>query len=394
MSIRRVWVWLVCLVLLSAGCWSRREVNEVAISSAIALDREPGQQIRVTMQFLRPTMNIESSQPRTATFNVTATGRTTAAAVRNLNQLLSRRPEWKHNNAIVLSEDVARHGVGEIMDFFVRNHESRLDQWILVTRGRAADILVPRFELESNQGIGIRRLNRNSANFLAATVPVRLYDFVMRLSEPSEAPVAAAIETVTFPDPSRESDANRRLRIRGAAVFRRDRLVGWLNEVESRSLDWLRGEASGAVVTVPCRAGGGQGTSLELISVRSTLRPYWKNGQPAVRAVVQASGMLGDLMCQDDLTKPGALADLQRRAALQIQGELVRLVRRLQKDLRADAIGVGAAVRRTFPRAWRQMEQRWEQLYPTVSVTPEVTVELTQIGTSDGKPMSGGSGGQ
>ncbi|MDF2630328.1 MAG: Germination protein Ger(X)C family [Symbiobacteriaceae bacterium] len=394
MRVRRCWGWLLSLLLLGTGCWSRREVNEVAISSAIAIDEERNQTIRITMQILRPTAAVESGQPRSGTFNVTATGPTTAAAIRNLDQQLSRRPEWKHNNAIILSENVARQGVGEIMDFFMRNHQSRLDQWILVTRGKAAAVLVPRFQLESNQGIGIRRLNQSAVHSTAATVPVRLYDFVTSLTNPAEDPVAAAIETVEFPDPSGEGEVNPRIRMRGAAVFQHDRLAGWLDETEARSLDWFRGEATGAMVVVPCRKGPGRGTSVQLISTRSSLQPYWKNGQPAVRATVRATGQLGDLMCQEDLSKHEALVDLQRRTAAQMEAEMAKLMHRLQKDLGSDAVGLGVALERTFPAAWKKMSPQWREIFPKVSVTPEVVVELTQMGTSEGKLISSGGGGK
>ena len=392
MKIGRSSALLLGIALLVSGCWSRREVNEVTISSALAIDQESEQEIRVTMQVLQPTTTGESGVPRPTVFNVTATGKTTADALRNLNQVLSRRPEWKHNNAIILGEAVARQGVSDALDFFVRDHESRLDQWLLVTHGRAADVLVPRFKLEPNQGVGIRRLNRNAVRLTARTVPIRLYDFMLSLTNPPEAPLAAGVETVQFPDPSNEERLTQRLRIAGTAVFRQDRLAGWLDESESRGLQWLRGHITGPMLVVPCRKGPGQGIGVEVMRVRAKLRAQWQGTLPTVRVMVNVSAKLGDLMCPEDLSQRQAQHDLQYRTAALIEAEIENVLERLQHDLVADPVGIATAIERRFPAQWKQLRPRWDEVFPKIKVKPEVAVELEQTGITVGKPLPGGSG--
>ncbi|SDN66931.1 spore germination protein KC [Paenibacillus sp. yr247] len=44
---------LTTMVLLSAGCWNRRELNELAIAGAIGIDKA-GNQIRLSVQVMNP----------------------------------------------------------------------------------------------------------------------------------------------------------------------------------------------------------------------------------------------------------------------------------------------------------------------------------------------------
>lgn len=393
MKHRRFIALMVGAALMLAGCWNRREVNEVAIASALAIDRENEQELRVTVQLLAPHSAGEGqeAEQRPRTFLVTATGRTVFDALRNVNQVVSRRPEWKHNNAIVFSEEIARQGLGELLDFFIRDHESRLDQWILISHGKAAEVLVPHFQLEPSQGVGLRRLNLNVAMSSAKSVEARLYDFVLSLTEDGGAPVAAAAETVEAGDPAKPQETNRRVRIRGAAVFKGDKLAGWLSEQEIRGLQWARGRVASTIVTVPCKQGSGPGISIEIDDAKVALRPQWRQGgQLAVQVQIRASGKLGELACKDDLSKPAALVALQQRTARMIETEISASFRRLQGELGADPAGIGKAVERAFPAAWKRMKPRWSELYPKVEIIPLVTVELLQTGTAAGKPLSGG----
>jgi spore germination protein KC len=236
MTGRRLLAALLAAVLLLTGCWNRREVNEIAIVTAVAIDLESDQQLRVTILVLDPARGGgggEGGSPSKAgTFRVTATGQTVLDALRNINQVISRRPEWKHNNAIILSEEVARRGVSQVLDFFVRNYESRLDQWVLVTHGKAADVLVPRFRLEENQGAGIRKLNLSAARTTAKVVPVRLREFMVALAGPPAAPLTAILDRETRAgDPAAAPESSDRLRTHGAAVFNGDRLVHSMREL-------------------------------------------------------------------------------------------------------------------------------------------------------------------
>ncbi|HYF93238.1 MAG TPA: Ger(x)C family spore germination protein [Symbiobacteriaceae bacterium] len=385
---------LLCLMLLS-GCWNRREVNEVAIVSALAIDRDADSRLRVTLQVANPlpaSGERGDTGSREGVFTISATGRTLFEAIRNLNQMVSRKPEWTHNNAIIIGEQVARDGVGHVLDFFLRDHESRLDQWILVARGKAADVLVPSFRLEMNQGVGIRRLNRNAFLETAKTTQVRLYEFLLRLSSPPTAPMAAAVEPLsesagqlTAPEP--ES----RLRIGGAAVFRGAKMVGWLDEHQTRGVAWLHEKLSSTIVVVPCKKPPGEGISVEVMGARSTLRPVWQGGRlPVVHAPVTVSAKIGDVMCPDDFTKPAAIHELENRAAGVIRQEIAQTLRHLQQDLGVDPAGIGASLQRAFPEAWRAWKGRWDEIYPLVPVVPEVTVRLDQTGTAIGKPFRSG----
>ncbi|WP_438825873.1 Ger(x)C family spore germination C-terminal domain-containing protein [Neobacillus drentensis] len=56
----------------------------------------------------------------------------------------------------------------------------------------------------------------------------------------------------------------------GAAVFKKDKLIGWMDETETRGILWLRNEIEGGVISikVPKEKGGGN-TSFDIIKSKN-----------------------------------------------------------------------------------------------------------------------------
>lgn len=380
---------------LTSGCWNRREVNEVALVSAAAVDRTPNGQIRVTLQIGKPRAlggegMVQSGQM--AVFTVAAEGGTVVEAIRRLNHQLPRPPGWEHNNAIVFGEALAREGLADVLDFFVRFHRSRLDQWILVARGDAARVLDAEFELEPNSGLAFRQIYRNAWISTGEVPRVRLHEFVVALFEDVTSPLAAIVEPAATDD---DRNGPPRYRIGGAAVFRQDRLVGYLTDRELRGVQWMRGALRHTVLRVPCQKTAGDGISIDVLNTVAKLAPEWHQGNlPAVRVPIAVAARLGGQMCREDLSSPEALDALGKRAAGVIAREIESTMGKLQGELGADPVGVGEAIYRTFPARWPSLRKRWDEVYARIQVIPEVTVTITQTGTTMGKPMPGGPVGQ
>ena len=61
---------------------------------------------------------------------------------------LPRRISWGHTRIIVVSEEMAKEGIGHILEFIARDPKLNINNAVLVAPGKAKDIenLVPAFE--------------------------------------------------------------------------------------------------------------------------------------------------------------------------------------------------------------------------------------------------------
>ncbi|MDI6601097.1 MAG: hypothetical protein QME46_04870 [Thermoanaerobacteraceae bacterium] len=46
---------ILLIAITAAGCWDEKEIEDIGISTAMAIDRTPDGSIKVTLQILNPT---------------------------------------------------------------------------------------------------------------------------------------------------------------------------------------------------------------------------------------------------------------------------------------------------------------------------------------------------
>ena len=151
---RRLFLFLLCLGLVVSvtclsGCWDRREINELAVVSALGIDKEDDIW-KVTAEIFRPTSG-GGNDGNTGGGGGTAERQawvvqgqdyTILGALRDMALKVPRRVYAAHISAIIIGEEMARQGILEFLDLWERDAEARLITKILICRGRAEDVLV------------------------------------------------------------------------------------------------------------------------------------------------------------------------------------------------------------------------------------------------------------
>ncbi|MBC7326241.1 MAG: hypothetical protein H5T99_13170, partial [Moorella sp. (in: Bacteria)] len=279
--LRRTPAFLILALMLSlpAGCWSRYEIEELAIVTAMALDAAPGGQVRLSVYIVIPRAIAGGPSmggggggepPKTGEI-VTATGSDFTQAARRLEAMVPRRLLWAQNRVLILGEELARQGL-HYLDLFTRERQMRVTTPVVITRGEGRKVLELPPGIELMPGTILTGILRNRTIF-----KVELKDLLAMWEAAGDNPVLPLV--IMTPTPELESqevksggEAGGRnaakkeegektspeaAAIKGAGAFRGDRLAGWLDERETNGLMWLRGEVREGVITVtlPVQAG-------------------------------------------------------------------------------------------------------------------------------------------
>ncbi|HLO01927.1 MAG TPA: hypothetical protein VK191_02340, partial [Symbiobacteriaceae bacterium] len=146
---------ILTLGLPLPGCWSRIEVNDLAVVSMMAIDKAEDGTLQIWLQVVAPSHAGGAagvpggSRGQGAPFiTLTGKGRTVLDAARHIQTRLSRRIFWAHARVILIGERLAREGVRPAMDFLLRHRELRLDNYILMVKGSVANLMGTQLDLE------------------------------------------------------------------------------------------------------------------------------------------------------------------------------------------------------------------------------------------------------
>ena len=381
---------LVCLLLSLSGCWSRREIETLGFVMAMGIDKaqEEGK-LQLTMLVAKPFAlgGGEKSNPQEAAVWIfSSTGDTVFEAIRNGNSQSPRRLFFAHNRWVLFGEELAREGIQQALDFWSRDGESRRTVHVAVAKGTtASQMLQTRFELERQPSEGARGILNIAAMALSTVVTVRLNEFLQSLESPGVSPVASRADIVPRPkDPDVRGEVVEEVigssaRITGAAVFKREHLVGWLDQSETRGLNWVRSEVRSALLVIEDPGNPGQRIGIEITRARGQSSVEHVDGRFVARIKVEAEGHLGDTTAfvepETDIWEL-----LEKRMAQAIREDIYAAVSKGQK-LQTDFFGFGSYLYRSNPRLWSQVEDEWQDLiFPTMAVEIDVRSQLRRTG--------------
>ncbi|MEF3304789.1 Ger(x)C family spore germination protein [Paenibacillus sp. GYB003] len=377
---------LLLLLALLPGCWNRRELNDLGILVGTAIDKV-GDQYRLTAQIVKPGEVTKRKSPGTSA-PVTlyqSTAPTLFTAFRKLTEISPRKVYGAHIRVLVLGESLAKEGVTDAIDLLIRDPEVRSDFYVMIARDTSAEsvlrVMTPLENIPANKLFHSLDV---SSKAWAPTTTVTLEQLMEKLIGEGINPVLTGVRLVGDAEEGNSSkntekiDPSAKLRLTGLAVMRKDRLVGWLNEVQSKGYNYITDQVTSTAGYVKCSNGGL--LTLETIRTHTKMKGKMVNGKPVIDIHMVDESNIAEVACEIDLDKPGTIRELeekQRSKKIALMKQAVEVVKR---KYGVDIFGFGQAVYRADPRAWSRLKKDWDSHFQDVQVRYEVDIHIRKIG--------------
>jgi spore germination protein KC len=366
---------ILCMLSLT-GCWNSRELNALSIVMGVGIDRaeQPGQ-VRITAQIVRPAefgsskSGGEGGSSGDAFWNAKNTGDTVFATIRDMTNQVSRKLFFSHSRIVVSGKSLADKGVQGSVDFFARDPEPRNTVYVLVAEGSAEEILDTKAKLEKIPAIKIANMVEGQAAAMSQASAVKLSDFIQRLMSKTTAPVATMIGITG-------EGEDQVATITGTAVFKQDKLVGKLDKTEGRGLLWVLGEVKLSILVV-------EGPTAASSVWKASGRAEGNARDPGWTGHHEDQSHRRRERREDTGTAPlnttDALAYLEQKKTEKIRSEILAAFEKA-KELKADIFGFGDAVHKKYPDEWKEMEEKWDEIFPTIELELDIDAQLRLTG--------------
>lgn len=376
---------IICMLLLTTGCWSKKDLNELAIVTAIGIDKmEDG--YSVSIQVLNPSeLAGNTSSGRTEVVRFIKSGETVFEALRKLSTDTPRRIYLAHLREVVFGEELAREGIGKALDFISRDHEMRTDFYITVAKdSTAADILNIQTAIEKVPANKLFNALENSESVWAAAKTVKLDELINSIVSKGKEPVLTGIyhygnaEVGSNIENVHNVSPETGLRIDYLAVFKKDKLIGWLNMDESKGFNYITDNIKNTVVTVEEEIGK---ITIETLRSKTKVKGKMEKGKPVIDIVITPEGNIGDVESSIDLTKPENIDKLEKKYSDNIKEKVQITIQKVQEDFQSDIFGFGEVIHRTDPNAWKRLEDNWDEYFTNLNVNVHVKADIRRLGT-------------
>jgi spore germination protein KC len=405
-------VWISFCFLLLPGCWGSMETDQLGYVLVIGLDKGEENIIKVTFQLAIPEP-IEGRQAEKGTEVVSVEAPSIFAAQELIDTFVSKRSTIIHNKAIVVSEDIAREGLSKYINPLVRSSDLRRTNYLLVTQGKAHDFIQENVNL-----IFERYPSRQLDIFMTSTYMTGLipnadvHKFYEALNSPGRQPIAALVgvenknkeqegeqqaqdkkkETKSEKEKVEEAmayvpgeiprEGGNKIEIIGTAVFKDDRLVGFLNGKETRYYQMVTGGFGRGNFTFPDPdpvEGGSNIINIEIMKGRS---PEIKvdPAQEKIKLRLFLEGEILSIQSGENYERGALKRQLEDYVSNHITKELMRLIRKTQDEYKSDIFGFGEFTRIDF-WTWRDwVNYEWLSKYPQYQVSVETFFHVRRSG--------------
>ncbi|RKP47343.1 Ger(x)C family spore germination protein [Cohnella endophytica] len=387
MNRRRYLILLLVSFMILTGCWSRKELNDYLLVSGIAVDKS-GDQYSVTVQVTDPSQISKKSGGggNSPIVLYTQKGKSISDALRRMTTIIPRQLYVGHISVLIISERLAREGITSVLDYFTRQVQFRTDFDIVVAKGSHAEsalkILTP---LEMVSSTYIFDSLKTSQKLLAPIKIEKLDDLYSTLESEGKSAVLTGLEvTGDFEhgekmDNLKESVRPAKINLLGLTVFKGDRLVGWLNEDESRAFNYITNNVSTSGFVTACPKGTGSIT-YGIVRSKTKLKGSVKDGIPHINIHIRSELSVDEMACDVDLTSPNTIVDLQRNASSYLKDLIRDTIDELQSKYKSDIFGFGAVIHRSDRKAWKQMSSDWDKHFAELQVSIQVDMKIREIG--------------
>jgi spore germination protein KC len=380
-------MFILCTILI-VGCWNRRELNDLAVSVAMGIDKQ-GKQIVLSDQVLIP-QAISGKEGGASFIAPVVLFQTRGYGIQETARKMTKRSTRKiyvgQLQILILGEELAKEGLAKVLDHITRDHEYRKDFYVAVARGsKAQDILEVFTALEKTPATKLKSALDVSSQVWGETSAIKIDDLISAIISKGKEAVLTGITLEgnrSFINKKQNAEkiaAPVKQIFSNLAVFKKDKLVGWLNEQESIGYNYTQKNIKSTSVLLTCPNDSNKKITVEILRTKNDTKVVMKGGKPVIHLNIKTEGVISDTQCNMDFTKPSSISQVEQLTNNKIQKSISMSVHTLQRQYKSDIFGFGEEVERKSPKYWEHVKNNWNEVFSGIQVNIQVESQIRQM---------------
>lgn len=369
---------IILSMIFMTGCSDYTDVSDRLIVLGMGFDYDAEKQnYKVTFQnliFERVSSGSSGDQGDGKTVDVSMEEIEQAGqALNKIDRQQAKIPYLEHTQLFIIGEEAARNGIGPVIDNIFRSNRYRATSQILVTDGRAEDILRWQSNLSKVPMDFIQDLVTTQAVMKEKAVADshRFMEFFSDQYIGSSTGVISIVE---------KSDGKKAINLDRMAIFKNDQLAGILDETETLGFLWATGNIRRRDIDILLNEEKKEGVLLRERSDIAKIIPKLEDGRIKMQIKITSETDMESYSSTLDIYNPETIKLIQQKQEEKIRNEIQTCIKKLQKGLKVDALRFSKAIHSKYPAKWKEMKKDWESIYPDLEVQVEVRVVLRGSG--------------
>lgn len=354
-------------LLCVTGCWNYREIDKMAIVAGVAVDKGKDGQYIITPEIVDISGGKET---KTTSRTINIEGETIFDAVRNSISLLGERSFWSHTKVLILSKEVASESVESVIDWYLRDAETREDVNILISEAASAkELLEGQVTIDEIKSFNMDEVLKNQASLSKAPV-INVLHFDIESKTEGASTIVPAINL-------KQIDGKMIPQIIGSAIIKNGKLAGFLNGEETQALLFIRNEVkTGVLVEGTQRKQVNTPVSLEIFESKTKVTPVVDSKQIEINLNVDTTVAIDEIDGKENYIDETGRTKLEQSAENTLKKRIESLIKKMQLEHDADIFGFAAKLQEDNIKTWNLVRSNWGQTFKDLKVNVQTKVHI------------------
>lgn len=342
------------ILLISSGCYNYKEINDMAIVSSIGIDKDnKNDKYIVSAQIMNSKESEDSEDSQITVY--TKEGDTVHEALRNITLKSPRKLYGNHLSKIVLSEEVAKEGIDNILDTFNRVTEVRNEFIItIVKEDKASDVLKVLTTTESIPAEYVKLSLKIADKTSGLTYATKLDEFISLYLKKGIDPVVpvlkidkkekkgTTINNITTTNPISK------IVIEDLAVTNKGKLETYLKNEEVIGYNFLRNQIQKMIIPVKCDDENNY-ASISILKNKTKSSAEKKDNKYIINFNINSEAIITEYNCRKDLTDEKVIKKLEKDTEKKIKRYIKKSLNK-QKETKGKFLGLERIIYLDYPK--------------------------------------------
>lgn len=377
-------IFLLCIFIVTiTGCQDIKSIDHMTFPVVLGIDwDDTTNNIKICAQVSTLSTQLDGQNQSATVYNVLESeGKTLKEAMDNLVDHTQQYLSWKQLIAVIFTEKMARRGIGTELDVLSRNEQIHLNSYLMITKDDLRDLLGTAPVVETGLAttvIGVGPISRQSTHTKAVTIK----DFVVSAVNNQVEPVLPLIKI--YRKIENQDGEKIELDYKGLGVFKKDKLIGWLDEEETEGLLFIMDtQNQGAFDLYQSNHSGDEEIVISQLTTKTKFLPFLENNQPKMTLKIDVEYDVYAFVTNGEMNLE-EIDRISKLASSKVKSEIQRVIKKAKYDLNSDIFGFGGKVYRKYPEYWMKNKDNWSEIFSSMEVRVEVDAQLRDTGQISG----------
>lgn len=384
---------LIVAMFLFNGLANSRELNDLAILSSMGIELDEDGNYLITVQILNTkkpdSSSGNSSSGESGTSNVTvfkSNSSTIHGALRDIVLQSSKKIYIAHMELLLVSEEVAKTDMFDILDFFIRDNENSNNFILAVTKDttpkEVLEILTP---LETNPTQSIKNTIKATYKNKGTTIDNILTENIQIMLKPGMNMVAASVgidgevKKEEGSDNINSSASSAKVIAKELAYFDKKSLMGYLTEEEGLYYNLGLDDLKSGMLNMGTKE---DGYVVEILNAKSSSTPRVENDKYIIDFNFDLSCAITEISREKKIETFDEEVIIQKEIEERIKNGFESFANKCKNEYESDLIGFGNIYYKRLNKEYEKLMAKYGDDYlKHIDINTNVKIKLVNEGS-------------